>query len=491
MADVTLFWGGTGTQADAVAIPGIVNNTWLLFNSPSDSMTANGGALIASETGVTAVSGAFTTVTKIGAFAGLSVIADMYMYVSATGGTSDLEYYEIQSVDSDDVITVETVGTLEGGTLVTAETITFSVGGAGDISSNTGGDTDLQDQMDFIGVRLSGSHNFDILMNRDCTIDTTVDIDAISGSATTRVRVIGSDSDFEDDGTQVEITTTSTLANGLVKFFDESDYTLWKNFDFNGGGKDASRAVYGVFNPSTETSSIFHVFEECKFRGASNDGAIFRSGAQTFANCEFDLNGRYGINSFSGSSMVFESCVFSNNDNHGAFIDGPTSVFNHCIFPDNGGSGLNIDDGGDNARIDHCVFFGNAVSGLRLDILADKTVVVNCSSINNLGVGYDLDGDAIRPILLFRNNHSKDNLFVADKDGATSHCSETATLAAFLVFSSGSNITGDPLFTDFIPAAGSPLIDAGVGGTGDTIGALAATAGGAGGGVMPMTGLIS
>jgi hypothetical protein len=157
---------------------------------------------------------------------------------------------------------------------------------------------------------------------------------------------------------------------------------------------------------------------------------------------------------------------------------GGTGCFIRNIFDSNGDYGYN-----EIAEVQTTVFTGNvfynhAVAGMNFSSASIRNVYNNNTFVNNTTFGIDFNGSMPKQ---FSNNHAFGN-------GSPSDIATTD--AEWLILYDGDNIVGGPLatiFTDaangnFIPTSSSPLIDAGVGGTGDTIGALCATAGGGGGG---------
>jgi hypothetical protein len=132
--------------------------------------------------------------------------------------------------------------------------------------------------------------------------------------------------------------------------------------------------------------------------------------------------------------------------------------------------------------INNNTFINN--TGNNFDIVAHVTgwTITNNTSLDSSGLGYNFNSTTTMLTHLFRNNHAYNNSQPSDA---------AATDGEFLILGNGNNVVGDPDLTNYIPSSSSPLIDAGVGGTGDTIGALCATAGGgAGGGLNRLSGLL-
>ena len=130
------------------------------------------------------------------------------------------------------------------------------------------------------------------------------------------------------------------------------------------------------------------------------------------------------------------------------------------------------DDGdrNDDSVILNNVAHNNLQDGFFIGSGSTQGKIYNNTSSDNGRYGFNFDSQSISAQTLFRNNHAFNNT-TAPSDIAT-------TDAAFLILGDNNNIVGDPLFVDlidFIPSSSSPLISAGVGGTGDTIGAKCGT----------------
>lgn len=449
-----------------------------LFEGSGDFVFSTGRADIGSTTGI-----------QIGMYA--AVIAPI-------AGGNDEGYYEITDIIGDDIVISTTA--LDGiATLDTDEVLDISIGGIWDALTDA---SSLQDSLDFIGPEAGATsgneiNNLEMLCYKSTALTTTatIDIDAISGSASTRVRLIGTNSDFVDDGTLTEITTASTLANGLFDFTisGASIFVSFENIDYNGGGKDATRAVHCVNESATGGGSDNNFFVKCTFRGSSDHGVYMESDRWRFFGCDFTLNGGSGFSGGSADATVnaYYGCEFSHNDIHGLDQTGAGATINYCIAFDNGldgtGSGFNFPNtNSDSITLNGNTSYGNATDGFASNSLAIGHLILNNTADGNGGYGFNFNSADIWSNLIFTYNHAFGN--------TTAPSNIATTDALFEALGNGNNITGDPLFTDagagnFIPTSSSPLIDAGVGGTGDTIGALCATAGG-GGGVGLLTGLL-
>lgn len=486
MGSFVTMWGGTGDKTGAVTIPGVIEKaTFGALGTPGDFMGADGEALASGASKDVVANGGEFELQDLGQFG--SVVAGMCIYLSAGG--SDVGYYEITNVpDADSVIFVDEG--IDGAAAAAASDgdNDYTIGGAGNMADADTGE--LQALLDFIdtpcGV-VSGNaiNNLDILINQDTTLDDTQDIDNITGSATTKVRVISTNGSFVDDRTQVEIDTEVELLNGLFDFSTSgaSIFVTFENIDYNGGGKDAGRAVNCIHESDVGGLSDNILFKNCIFRGASADGMSHQSDFWTLVGCVFELNGGNGFNANNkGRDNRFSLCVFRDNDLNGVLhID--NAIFVRCIAEGNAGDGINVSL---TAELYNCTAENNGGDGIVFDQGPTLVIAYNCTSTNNVGDGFNLGGIDIGKFKFFGNNHAFGN---------AAHCSEVGD-ADWADFLWGFNIAGAPDYVSttsgqagyFIPNTGSPLIDAGVGGTGDTIGVLCATAS-AGGGLITHPGM--
>jgi hypothetical protein len=414
----------------------------------------------------------------------------MYAYLRDWAGASLNGVYRITSFVDVATVGIDIVGLATPSGFVDGDTCDVYIGGVSDAFD---GSTTLQDELDSIGPRCGATdgdavNNLDILCHASTatTLTDTLDIDNISGGTNTRTRALATNASFVRDGTKVEITTSTTLPNGLLEFFSLSDNTLWFDFDFNAN----SNAAYAINNPPTESSSEQHVFKNCLMRGATTRNLHNESPNWNLSGCTIS-DGEAGIFN-DGDLMVIENCHISGSNTNGISLSARTYIIDN-IIEGHGTNGLTADSSADFSKLLGNTFKSNGTNGVNLDNGANNfTISGNTSSGNGTGAvsgfGYNFGSTFRANILFFANNHSFDNL-----DGHSNLMSSPTSDTEFTDFLDLDNITGDPLLdANFIPSSSSPLIDAGVGGTGDTIGAKCATAGGgAGGGVMPLTGLLS
>jgi hypothetical protein len=418
-----------------------------------------------------------------------AIVVGMYCFMDdqKAATTNEVAYYRIDAIDTNVSITLNTAGLTTDVLNEDSTEVNYWIGG---VSNGLNGAAQLQNNLDHLGnYAADGTNNVDILCysSTAVTLAATVDIDNITGSSTTRARLIGTNSDFVDDGTLIEITTTSDIALGLFVFAAASKYITITNFDFNcgDGGVDATNSDYGVYSNGSGNGQ-FSTFFNCTFRNAILDGAGWVGYDTSFIACKMINNDRYGLSTVGGATVRMSICSseISNNGSDGInWRPRPGSV-SGCIIYGNTGNGISeFSSSISDTKYTNNTIYDN-VNGIDINSGSVDFAIHNNTSSGNSGIDFDLNG-AVSRALFFGHN----NAF-----GSASPSDQAATDAEFLVLGDGNNITEDPLFTNagagnFIPLSTSPLIDAGVGGTGDTIGALCAVAGG-GGGVNLLTGLL-
>ena len=255
--DTVMIVGGLGTQANAAALNGggATKTVWDA-NSPSDFINTNGGPITAD----TAIAYDHTGGTVACMFSkagiGTGVTVGTLAYVSGTNITTGI--YEITTVAGD-------------GSYVACANIDATDDNS-DSVLNIGGALDgLQNALDS-PLNDATSYNRYIYDNIATeTITSVIDHNTNSGSTNTRLFIIGYRTDLtaEDD---IVITTGSELANGLIQFTADVDFTEWWNIDFNGGG--VGKAEYCLYTDGA-VSTDKHVFKNCKFHNANNHNIYF------------------------------------------------------------------------------------------------------------------------------------------------------------------------------------------------------------------------
>lgn len=509
MADsVVTLWSKSADFSAAVPdFPGVFEKS--LWDSEADATKFYGtnGTYISSDVVGSALTHAGAEFT-ISISDTTGILADMYVWIPETPSLNDEGYYRIKSVQANTTITCEDLALDVVGQVVENDTITHYIGGVSDAFDSS---TALREELDLIGPNCGATlgvseNNLDIICHASTALDldATINIDAISGSTTTRVRVIGTDSDFVDDGTQIEITTTSTLASGLMVGAGTSDYVdLW-NIVFNGGGKDVgTAATYGL--RCTDTNVAAWGLVNCRFTGCKSHGmnVAATTSRWSVADCEFDNNGGSGCNVLI-SQATFTGNEFHTNDLHGIESNRGESDYHKNLAYNNGqdnsvGHGFNMAVSASGNRFFNNTSFNNYQSGYFINDAQQNTVMVNNVSYKNgletvsTGWGYSTQVGTIQPLHFFGHNHANSNR----GDDSTKTANDVILDTEFLVFRQGHNILDAPLFVSetpgevgfLVPTSSSPLIDAGVGGTGDTIGAKCATAGSGAGGLLRHPGM--
>ena len=475
MSNIGAIVGGTGAVVDN----GIFFNSDVITANQNQSVVDTGTA-IKRDTGVTYTNGT-TLFEKAGL--GTDALVGMYAFISGTNITSG--YYEITARAAGSITCANIVASGDNADSV------VNIGGACPITGGGGvaGDFDLQDVLDSTPGS-AAANNVDIYTVGTGTLTASLNI-AVGGSATTVKTLVGANTSYVVDGTRAILTTGVSLATGLIAIDSGASSVTFRNLDLDANG--VGKGDYGIYNNTDAEESI--VIKNCLIHDADINGV--QHGGSTVGDewaiigCEIYDNRGSGIRARSTARGVVYvvGCDIHNNTVYGIYGGNYTRAHKNTIY-NNGDSGIF----NSNASTLPKSFIGNTIysnggDGFESVASSELIVIANNTSVGNDGFGFNLAGMAIGEVMVFSNNHSKDNDFDGSKDSGASHCSETATLAIFVTFGQGNNLSGDPAFTnvgsgteDFRPGSSSVLIDAGLGGTGDTVGALSAVAGGGGGG---------
>jgi len=465
--DTVIAKGGLGdfTNANDDNGGGATKTAWD-GGSPSDFINTNGGP-ITSETGDgttydhTGNAKGERCLNETGIGTGVTVGTLVSIY--DTGANVDDGIYEITNVVDADNVLVANINATDD------DTVSYRVGGA----FNT-----IQFALDD-PVNNGASYNRYIYFNEAETITASIDVDQFDGSTNTRIFIIGYNSTLAAESAIVITTTTDLAGTGaLVTFNGKGAYTEWRNIDFNGGGKDASRAEHCIEGSGT-ADGTYSWFINCEFQAAEDDGIQTRASYQKFYNCEIHLHGGDGIAATAATTgLGLMNCSIHDNDVHGV-VANLTSAgeFSNCLTYDNGkdgaGDGMNF-IAFINGFIENCTSYGNAGDGLDLPVGANRVRILNTTSVGNDDYGFQLNSAPIASFY-FGYNHAYDNDQDAGIAAGGDYCSAAASEALFQTLRHGSNQTGDPKFTnvadgseDFTPTTGSDLINNGLeyGGTG-------------------------
>jgi len=219
----------------------------------------------------------------------------------------------------------------------------------------------------------------------------------------------------------------------------------------------------------------YNVFKNIRFTAATAEGALVSIHHLTFKNCKFDTNGTTGL---SVRMVVCENCEFTSNGTIGCETQYYRAIFVGCKFYGNGTNGL---ESNHFTVVFGCTFFSNAGTNLVTGAGGDDTVVaiINCtfdgdSKDSDVGASVDLSRNLVALInnvfydcatgLSFINNNygerviSRNNLVNAN----TTPYNQAATFTGEVT--SAPQFTNEVAGADYTPAAGSPLINAGLNG---------------------------
>ena len=477
--DTVMVVGGLGTKADSATLNGggATKAAWDA-GSPTDFIDTNGGPIATATDAAVGVSGAETTFTLAGAFAGVTDGTLCYVNFDATAetaGYTDGWTYIISHTDD---------------TIVT-ETLEFGAEGTGTVTVG-GAVPTLQEALDH-DVNDATSYNRYIL-TRGETITSTVDVDTNSAGQAYRLTIQGMNATFTATEA-AEIDTETYLVNGLVRIANAIINTKWVDINFNGGGKDSTRAVNCV-SFVTGTSEP-HFWVNCEFFGASADGFANMAEYSHLSNCNFYLNGASGYYAeFTPHSTTMIGCTSHDNDTYGFhFWSGNNVKCIKCIAYDNGkdesvGHGFFAKGTANWSAFVECTAYGNYGDGFAIETLALLCQVENCTSVGNGGYGFNLNAGKQYNIQYFGYNHASGNT----GNGSTTTHYNGGVDSTFADFKDGNNIAGtqaaSAIFTnvtdgseDFTPVTGSDLIDNGLDAMSagmQDIGAIQAASGGGG-----------
>ena len=236
---------------------------------------------------------------------------------------------------------------------------------------------------------------------------------------------------------------------------------------------EATRCLGTSYGLAANTA-IYYVFKNFRFTGAIADGVNTDCNNLTFKNCKFDTNGTNGI---TARLSLYEACEFSSNTGAGCVIDDGGGCFLGCRFYSNGGNGLTCQS--NTGVVLGCTFFSNAGNNMKLGGTDMLSVVYNCTcdgdgkdsnagiswngtghmavAVNTVlydcGIGLDSPGGNMGERVISRNNLVNAN--TTAYTNAATFTGEVTSAPAFV------NEVGG---ADYTPAAGSPLINAGLNG---------------------------
>ncbi len=451
MADVACIVGGSSSAA--------TNAGWYDPDQVDASDVDGGnGAALASGQGVVEDAAGNVAIRDTDAF-GLAV-AGQFIYGNFLSDTHTDGRYIIQAVENDDAIRLE-IAYISG-----TEGVDWTLGGAVPIVDAT---FELQDVLDDTTIGDAAAQNVDIYVAGSGTLTATIDVDTGGGSATTLKSIIGVNSSYVDDGTQVTLTAQAAagLTNGIIEYDSGAPYINTKNiiFDANGDG-----AAHCVLQDDTIEGVVGCSFENCRFTDADDTGIRWGGNSVLqnllIINCEIDLADSHGIESTHAVRGRFSliNTKIHDNGGYGAYFGRPGCEALGCTINDNGSDGLNI--GG--AAIGGLSIIGNTITrndGDGLDFHADAhgAVIYNNVIVYNGGYSYKFNGSI--PWYFSYN--------LGSTQGAETAITDAVADGAFAALFTGNNLastqTEDALFVtvtdgseDFTPETGSDLIDAGI-----------------------------
>ena len=425
----------------------------------------------------------------------VDIVVGTCVYVGSTDGTTPIStYYEVLELDDWDNgggeqnnVLVVNPTSLNGGTMITAESITINIGGI----VGTVDDAALQGLFDDIGPDCGATdgnaiNNLNILINQDSTLAATVDIDNISGSSTTRVKLIGTTAAFVDDGAS-RVVVDVNAAGVLTSLFDIGTTQVNVQFyrftlDATNAGAGAN-ATHALNTQDGTTAGGFTTWHDCIFENSTGDCILNDAGANTGYRFALQLynpiirgssaGAGLGTNSANDNVVYIGGGKVHNNFGIGIKQSGAGGVFEGVQVYDNG-DGFFFEASSKGGLVQNCTIDGNGDAFIfdGLGGSSDDFLIINCAITNNTGVDFNPSG------VQFQGWYVANCLL---NGNGTTYDPVIGIMTQVNIVTDPPQYEDQPA-NDYTPATGSPLIDAGVGGTGDTIGALCAAAGAAGGG---------
>jgi hypothetical protein len=286
--------------------------------------------------------------------------------------------------------------------------------------------------------------------------------------------VVAGDKVWVKAGTYAELVTIDTVGTATAPIIFEG-YTTTTGDGGQATITGSSARANCVADSVVADTNLYYVFKNFRLTAATGAGLLTDCSRLTFKNCKFDTNGTIGL---SCRTTVCEACEFSSNGTNGVTTSGAGGVggiFIGCKFYSNtarglaGGMGLVVfgctffNNGGDNIRVGggggtlstvlNCTFDGNAknsdsgISWGPCDALA---------YVNN--VLYDCDTGVVGDSSMGESICSRNNLVNANTTNYTNAATFTGEIT------SAPQFTNEVAGADYTPAAGSPLINAGLNG---------------------------
>lgn len=291
------------------------------------------------------------------------------------------------------------------------------------------------------------------LTGQTYTVSATIDVDMnnstkAQGTTTSKIKVYASDtvdgSIYNGTG-RVLITTSSTLASGLLAFDSVATYMDHQDFVYNGGG--TGKAEYCISTTRANDKAVGNRFLNCGFTNADNHGIYYRSinsgtaGKLYLERCEINNNGKggtgWGMYSPFTSRATWDliGCSVHDNPSGGAEVYSYSLVEN-CLFYDNDGDGLKNTTTANTGwlTVVNNTFVANSGDGCDIAALGGSTLIVTGNIARSNGAyGYNFNGSAIDRFLRIDYNCASNN-------------TTNPTDINSNVLPGTHNVTGDPLF---------------------------------------------
>lgn len=286
----------------STAFPGVFLKS--LFDSEADATKFYG----TNGTYISVDSGDSSTLTDIGGSEATIGIADttgilvgMFVYVDdVSAGTNTVGYYEITGVTTDTLITID-VAPLDGSLGIGAnDTVSYYIGGVSSAFDDT---TSLQNLFDLIGPDVGATtgnaiNSLEILCTTSTglTMTAPLDLDNIAGSAASQVIITGTDSNFDR---AIDITDMPVLDMGLFILNIAGDMLRFRNINVTGISTSLMTSVTGSRC----------IIEQCKFTQSSNnanaDAALGVSGSGCI------VRGNHIVSTVPGTAVTSAALLYS------------------------------------------------------------------------------------------------------------------------------------------------------------------------------------